>query len=201
LSSSTLKLQQPRCNIDVGDAKPVAQRVRKIASRFKEKVADLIKGLLNAHMIQMSTSPWASPIVVIVKKNGVDIRLCIDYRVVNGLTRLMVYPMPLVNDLLEDLDKYLWFCSLDMASGFWVVPMTDRARLIMAFITPFGLFEWLRMPFGLCNAPQIYQRLIDNALYNFKHFTRGRETEDVFIDGEPDPPGTVSVLERISMTS
>ncbi|ETL77458.1 hypothetical protein L917_21600 [Phytophthora nicotianae] len=68
--------------------------------------------------------------------------------------------MPLVNDLLEDLDKVLWYCSLDMASGFWVVEMTERARMVSAFITPFGLFEWLGMPFGLKNAPQIYQRLL-----------------------------------------
>ncbi|POM61085.1 reverse transcriptase, partial [Phytophthora palmivora] len=54
----------------------------------------------------------------------------------------MVYPIPLINDLLEDLDKVLWYCSLDMTSGFSVVTMTDRARAISAFITPFGLFEW-----------------------------------------------------------
>ncbi|KAE8903736.1 hypothetical protein PF003_g12283 [Phytophthora fragariae] len=122
------------CVIDVGGAKPVAQRVRKVAPQFREKLSDLIKGLLGARII---TSPWASPIVVIIKKNGVDIRLCIDYRLVNSLTRLMIYPMPLINYLLEDLDKVLWYCSLDMASGFWVVTMTDRARAISAFITPF----------------------------------------------------------------
>ncbi|KAE8898192.1 hypothetical protein PF003_g17966 [Phytophthora fragariae] len=144
------------CDIDVGDAAPIAQRVRKIAPQFREKVSDLLKGLLSAKIIRHSTSPWASPIVVIIKKNGVDIRLCIDYRLVNGLTKLMIYPMPLINDLLEDLDKVLWYCSLDMASGFWVVSMTDRARAISAFITPFGLFEWNRMPFGMKNAPQIY---------------------------------------------
>ncbi|POM76927.1 Hypothetical protein PHPALM_5782, partial [Phytophthora palmivora] len=93
---------------------------RKIAPRFREKLSDLIKGLLSAKMISYSRSPWVSPIVVIVKKNGVDIRLCIDYRLFNSLTQLMVYPMPLINDLLEDLDKVLWYCSLDMASGFWV---------------------------------------------------------------------------------
>ncbi|KAE8883029.1 hypothetical protein PF003_g32919 [Phytophthora fragariae] len=141
------------CDIDVGGATPVAQRCRRVATQFREKLSDLIKGLLSAKMISPSTSPWASPIVIIIKKNGVDIRLCIDYRVVNGLTQLMVYPMPLINDLLEDLDKVLWYCSLDMASGFWVVSMTERARLISAFITPFGLFEWNRMPFGLKNAP------------------------------------------------
>ncbi|GMF36344.1 unnamed protein product [Phytophthora fragariaefolia] len=153
------------CDIDVGNAKPVAQRVRKVAPQFREKLFQLIKGVLSAKIIQHSTSPWASPIVVIIKKNGVDIRLCIDYRLVNSLTRLMVYPMPLINDLLDDLDKVLWYCSLDIASGFWVVSMTDRARVISAFITPFGVFDWNRMPFGQKNAPQIYQRLLDNALF------------------------------------
>ncbi|KAE8964801.1 hypothetical protein PR003_g30169 [Phytophthora rubi] len=114
------------CDIDVGNAKPVAQRVRKVAPQFREKLSQLLKGLQSAKIIQISTSPWASPIVVIIKKNGVDIRLCIDYRLINSLTRLMVYPMPLINDLLDDLDKVLWYCSLDMASGFWVVSMTEK---------------------------------------------------------------------------
>ena len=95
-------------DIDVGNARPIAQRVRKVAPQFREKLADLIKGLLSAKIIQPSTSPWASPIVIIVKKNGVDIRLCIDYRLVNDLTQLMVYPIPLINELLEDLDRALW---------------------------------------------------------------------------------------------
>nr|KAE8918897.1 hypothetical protein PF009_g30790 [Phytophthora fragariae] len=153
-------------------------------------------------MISPSTSPWASPIVIIIKKNGVDIRLCIDYRVVNGLTQLMVYPMPLINDLLEELDKVLWYCSLDMASGFWVVSMTERARLISAFITPFGLFEWNRMPFGLKNAPQIYQRLIDNALYGYLKISsddsNDSEPRDVFLTGEAETEQKPSVLGRRS---
>ncbi|POM81105.1 Reverse transcriptase [Phytophthora palmivora] len=77
------------------------------------------------------------PPVVIIKKNWIDIRLCMDYRLVNSLTRLMIYPMPLINDLLDDLAKVLWYCSLGIASGFWVVPMTDRSRAFSAFITPF----------------------------------------------------------------
>ena len=102
------------CDIDVGGASPIAQRVRPVAPKFRKKSADLIKGLLLAKIIRPSTSPWASPIVVIIKKNGVDIRLCIDYRRVNQLTRLMVYPMPLISELLQDMDKALWYCSLDM---------------------------------------------------------------------------------------
>ncbi|KAE8900379.1 hypothetical protein PF003_g15336 [Phytophthora fragariae] len=189
------------CDIDVGDVSPIAQRVRRVAPQYREKLSALIQGLLGASIISTSTSPWASPIVVIIKKNGVDIRLCIDYRLVNSLTRLMVYPMPLIGDLLEDLDKVLWYCSLDMASGFWVVQMTERARKISAFITPFGLFEWTRMPFGLKNAPQIYQRLLDNALYGYLRIRDDQDSKDlpdVFESGEPESEPTPSVLGRRS---
>ncbi|KAE9281327.1 hypothetical protein PF008_g27914 [Phytophthora fragariae] len=120
----------------------------------------------------------------------------------------MIYPMPLINDLLEDLDKVLWYCSLDMASGFWVVTMTDRARAISAFITPFGLFEWNRMPFGLKNAPKIYQRMLDNALYGFTKIPRlegdpvskqsDLETNSDLIPDEPKNDGKKSVLWRRS---
>ncbi|KAE8900246.1 hypothetical protein PF003_g15836 [Phytophthora fragariae] len=79
----------------------------------------------------------------------------------------MEYAMPLVDDLLTEMEAYLWFCSLDAASGFWAVMMTRRARKISAFVCALGHFEWLRMPFGLKNAPMIYQRMIDNALWGF----------------------------------
>ena len=90
----------------------------------------------------------------------------------NDLTELMVYPMPLINVLCEDLYKPLWYCSLDMAGGYRVVRMTERARLISAFIIPLGLFEWMRILFGLKDAPQIYQTLLDNALYGFYEFPK-----------------------------
>ncbi|OWY96322.1 hypothetical protein PHMEG_00033437, partial [Phytophthora megakarya] len=95
------------CDIDVGGARPIDLKYRKMRIQFREKLADLIKGLLSAKMVNYSRSPWASPIVVIIKKNGVDIRLCIDYRLVNSLTQLMIYPMPLINCLLEDLESTL----------------------------------------------------------------------------------------------
>ncbi|OWY96505.1 reverse transcriptase, partial [Phytophthora megakarya] len=151
------------CDIDVGGARPIALKCRKLRIQFREKLAELINGLL--------------------------------------LTQLMVYPMPQINDLLEDLESTLWYCSLDMAIGFWVAKMTDRARLISVFITPFGLFEWNRMPLGLKNAPQIYQRMIDNALYGFTRIPKmagDLERLDVFEDGEPEDPGKPSVLGRRS---
>ncbi|KAG3096622.1 hypothetical protein PI125_g15928 [Phytophthora idaei] len=79
----------------------------------------------------------------------------------------MEYAMPLVDDLLTDLECYLWFCSLDAASGFWAIMMTLRARKVSAFVCALEHFEWLRMPFGLKHAPMIYQCMIDNALWGF----------------------------------
>ncbi|OWZ03466.1 hypothetical protein PHMEG_00024802 [Phytophthora megakarya] len=99
---------------------------------------ELLKGLLRAGLITFSDSPWASPIVIVLKKNGVDIRLCIDYKRVNAVTTIMEYAMPLVDDLLTDMEAYLWFCSLDAATEFWAVMMTERARKLSAF----GLCTW-----------------------------------------------------------
>ncbi|OWZ09709.1 reverse transcriptase [Phytophthora megakarya] len=95
------------CDIDVDGARPIVLKCRKLRIQFREKLADLIKGLLSAKMISYSRAPWASRVVVIIKKNGVNIRLSIDYRLVNIPTQLMVYPMPLINDLLEDLESTL----------------------------------------------------------------------------------------------
>ncbi|GMF28752.1 unnamed protein product [Phytophthora fragariaefolia] len=103
----------------------------------------------------------------ITPKNVVVICLCIDYKMVNSVTAILKYAMPLGDDLLTDMEKYLWYCSLDAASGFWAVMMTQRAWKISAFVFALGHFVWLRMPVGLKKAPMIYQRMIDNALWGF----------------------------------
>ncbi|KAE9083812.1 hypothetical protein PF010_g21077 [Phytophthora fragariae] len=143
------------CDLDVGDAKPVAQRSRSVAPHLSMKVYELIKKLLEKGLVEHSESPWASPIVIVLKKNGVDIRMCIDYRIVNTFIKLSNYPLPLIDDLLIGFEGAMWFMSLDMASGFWAIRMTERAKLISAFVCPFGHFQWVRMPFGLKNAPGI----------------------------------------------
>ncbi|POM66375.1 Reverse transcriptase [Phytophthora palmivora] len=107
-------------DLQIGDAKtnPQEEIERLVQITWKRKHLLIGKGdalppaakgvgLLSARMIRHSTSPWASPIVVIIKKNGIDIRLCMDYRLVNSLAMLMVHPIPLINDLLDDLDKVL----------------------------------------------------------------------------------------------
>jgi hypothetical protein len=165
------------CDLDVGDAKPVAQRPRSVAPHIMVKEYELLKKLLETGLITMSDSPWASPIVIVLKKNGVDIRMCIDYRVVNGFIKLSSYPLPLIDDLLVGFESAMWFMSLDMASGFWAVKMTERAKLISAFICPFGHFQWVRMPFELKKAPLIYQAVINNCLWGFVRLSPEEEAQ------------------------
>ncbi|GMF44078.1 unnamed protein product [Phytophthora fragariaefolia] len=155
------------CDIDVRGHAPIKQRARRIPLKYLRKLYELLKGLLEAGLIAFSSSPWASPIVIVLKKNGQYIRLCIDYKMVNAITLIMEYAMPLVDDLMTEMESSLWFCSLDTASGFGAIMMTMRARWVSAFVCALGHFEWLRMPFGLKNAPMIYQRMIDNALWGY----------------------------------
>ncbi|KAE8908000.1 hypothetical protein PF005_g26893 [Phytophthora fragariae] len=154
------------CDI-VQNHDPIQQHARRVPLKHLEMMYELLKGLLKAGLVAFSNNPWASPIVIVLKKNGIDIRLCIDYKMVNAITVALEYAMPLVDELLAELESYLWLCSLDAASGFWAVMMTSRARRISAFVCALGHFEWLRMPFGLKNAPMIYQRLVDNALWGY----------------------------------
>ncbi|KAE9193524.1 hypothetical protein PF004_g20995 [Phytophthora fragariae] len=157
------------CDIDVGGAKPIAQRVRKVAPQFREKLSDLIKGLLGARITKMSTSPWASPVVVSRRTGSISGSV---------LTT-------------EGLDKVLWYCSLDMVSGFWVVTMTDRARAISAFITPFGLYEWNGIPFGLKNAPP---RSINGCWITLYGFTQIPRLEGDPVSKRPDPETSPNLL-------
>ncbi|KAE9012855.1 hypothetical protein PR003_g17330 [Phytophthora rubi] len=145
------------------------------------KVYELLKKLLETGLVEHSESPWASPIVIVLKKNGIDVRMCIDYRVVNGSIRLSNYPLPLIDDLLVGFESAMWFMSLDMASGVWAIRMTERAKLISAFVCPFGHFHWIRMPFGLKNAPLIYQHVINNCLWGFVRLT---PEEEALVDQE-----------------
>ncbi|KAF0721971.1 hypothetical protein Ae201684_018793 [Aphanomyces euteiches] len=122
-----------------------------------------IQQYLDLGLIRPSTSPWESPVLMIRKPDG-SIRFCIDYRKLNDVTIKDRYPMPRVDDLLDVLGKSKYFSTMHVASGYWNVRMEEKSIEKTAFICKFGLYEWLVMPFGLCNAVPQFERLMEDVL-------------------------------------
>ena len=149
--------------IDVGNAKPIKQAPYR-PPFAKRKVAEKeMERMLAQGVIEPSSSPWASPVVLVTKKDG-SIRFCVDFRKVNGVTVKDAYPLPRIVDCLDTLGGARWFCTLDLASGYWQVPMKEGDKEKTAFTTGTGLYQFTVMPFGLSNAPANFERLMERVL-------------------------------------
>ena len=119
--------------------------------------------MLDQKVIESSVSPWASPIVLVQKKDG-GVRFCVHYRKLNRVTKLDEFPLPRIDDILDRLAGSRHFSTLDLASGYSQVEMEDSSKEKTAFTTYSGLYQFRKMPFGLVNAPATFQRLMEVVL-------------------------------------
>jgi transposase InsO family protein len=149
--------------INVGDNTPIRQRLRRHSPEEREVISKEVQSMLSKGVIEQSSSPWASPVVLVRKKDNTW-RFCIDFRKVNGITKKDSYPLPRIDDALDTLYGSSYFSSIDLRSGYWQIPMKPDDKEKTAFLTPDGLYHFNVMPFGLCNAPATFERLMDNVL-------------------------------------
>ncbi|KAL3862869.1 hypothetical protein ACJMK2_008815 [Sinanodonta woodiana] len=150
--------------INTGNANPIKQHPRRLPLSKRQAAEDEIDGMLKDGIIEPSKSPWASPIVLVQKKDG-SVRFCVDYRRLNDVTLKDNYPLPRIDDTFDALRGSKWFSTLDLASGYWQVEVHPNDTEKTAFTTTCGLFQFKVMPFGLCNAPGTFERLMEYALH------------------------------------
>ncbi|RWS00391.1 hypothetical protein B4U79_07363 [Dinothrombium tinctorium] len=154
-------------HIDVKDAKPVKQNPYRCSLREDDLIGQFIEELLQNDIIEPSNSPWASPIVIVKKKDGTS-RMCIDYRKVNSFTVKDSYPLPRIDDIFDSLADAKIFSKFDLTSGYYQIDVSKDSRDKTAFTCKKGLFQFKRLPFGLSNAPPAFQRTMDLVLASLK---------------------------------
>lgn len=142
--------------IDTAGAAPVRQPLRRTPQGFEGEEEKYLKDQLDKGVIVPSKSAYASGVVLVRKKDG-TVRWCIDYRRINQSTIKDAYPLPKIASCLDCLANASVFSVCDLQSGYWQLQMAEEDRHKTAFITKYGLFEYTKMPFGLCNAPSTFQ--------------------------------------------
>ena len=146
--------------INTGGAAPDRQPLRRTPQGFEGEDLKNLEDQIESGLVVPSKSAWASPVVLVRKKDN-SVRWCIDYRRLNDCTVKDAYPLPRIDMCLDCLSEAKLFSTCDLQSGYWQIEMDEKDRHKTAFITKYGLYEYTKMPFGVCNGPSTFQRCME----------------------------------------
>ena len=150
-------------DVDVGDAAPIKQRFYRVSSDKRKHLDQEVRYMLDNNIAEPCSSSWASPCLLVSKPDN-TYRPCTDFRKVNNITKPDVFPLPRMEDCIDQVGSATYVSKFDLLKGYWQVPLSKRAQEICAFITPSGLYKYTVMPFGLRNAPATFQRLMNQVV-------------------------------------
>jgi len=161
------RAKQP-ARIDTGAAAPRTSGYRRLSGPEQALVNEYVEKLIAADVVEPCSGPWASPILLIPKKDG-GLRAVADLRKINLCVLRDSYPIPDIQELLDQLPGATWFTSLDLGSAFWQLPLAEDSRDCTAFMTKtHGLLRWKALPMGIKNSSAYFQREIDSALQSLR---------------------------------
>ena len=167
--------------INTGTEVPIRQKVRRVPMHMQDQVDKAMQDMIEKDVIEPSSSPWQSNVVLVKKKDG-SLRFCIDYRPLNKITVKDSYRLPSIAESLDFLSGSSLFSCLDLASGYWQVEMDPDDKQKTAFATSrHGLYQFKVMPFGLCNALSTFERLMESVLSGLQFETLLVYLNDIII--------------------
>eukprot|EP00731_Ephydatia_muelleri_P007554 Em0003g1802a len=149
--------------IHTDSAPPLRLPAYRLPYAYRDRVKKELDDMLKLGIIEPSASEWASPMVVVAKKDGA-LRICVDFRRLNAISKYDAYPMQRIDELVDKLGKARFVTTVDLTKGYWQVPIAEEDKPKTAFTTPFGLFQFTVMPFGLQGAPSTFQRMMDTLI-------------------------------------
>ena len=139
----------------IDGSKPVKQHPYRMNPVKQQYLREEVQYLLNNDFIEPSQSEWSSPCILVPKPDG-TFRMCTDYRNVNSVTKTDTFPIPRIDDCIDNIGHAKYVTKFDLLKGFWQMPLTNRAKEISAFVTPDGLYQYEVMPFGMKNSPATF---------------------------------------------
>ena len=149
----------------IDGSKPVKQHPYRMNPVKQHILREKVQYLLDIDSIEPSQSEWSSPCILLPKPDG-TFRTCTNYRKVNSVTKTDTFPIPRIDDCIDNIGQAKYVRKIDLPKGFWQIPLTNRAKEISAFVTPDGLYQYKVIPFGMKNSIATFQRLVNSLIFN-----------------------------------